>query len=248
MGEEKRIILDVQNMKKSFGGLMAVNDVSFQIMEGEILGMIGPNGAGKTTVFNLISGFLKPDAGLVRFRDEVITGLRPDQISHKGLGRTFQIPQVFAKFSLLQNVMVGCFARTYVRSLAKRNAERILKAMGLFNKAEILAKKINLIDRKRLELAKAMSIEPQLILMDELMAGLTPTEIKEALVLVDQIRSSGVTIILIEHVMDVVMSVSDRVIVLHHGSKISEGSPEAVCKDKVVIDAYLGEEEPLCWR
>ena len=222
---------------------MAINDVSFQVKKGEILAIIGPNGAGKTTLFSLISGFLKADEGKVKFKDEVINNLRPDQISHIGVARTFQIPQIFPKFTLLQNVMIGCFNNTPKLYQAKQRAEKILSETGLLDKANISAKKVNLIDRKRLELAKALSIGPQLILMDELMAGLSPEEMKETMVFVNQIRYSGVTIILIEHVMQIVMSISDRIIVLNHGRKIAEGCPEGVCREKVVIEAYLGGED-----
>jgi len=239
----KRPILEVFEVSKGFGGIAAVNEVSFSVFSGELVGLIGPNGAGKTTLFNIVSGFLKPDKGIIKFGDRDITGIRADIISRLGIARTFQIPQIFGKLSLLQSVMVGFLVRRLSPLKAREEASRILTMVGLADKAELKGNKLNVIDKKRLELAKALSLNPTLLLIDEVMGGLTPLETEEASVIINKIRSVGTTIIFIEHAMDVVMSISDRIIVFNQGRKISEGSPKHVCNNRQVIQAYLGGED-----
>ncbi len=238
-------LLSTRNLTKNFGGLVAVNDVSFDLARGETLGIIGPNGAGKSTLFALLTGFLTPDAGQVIFNDCLLRGLRPDQISHMGLVRTFQIMQNFPLLSTLENVMVGAFLRVRKTAQARRRAYEVLQRVGLANNANVLAKNLTMLDQKRLEIAKVLATNPNLILADETMAGLTPLEIQHAVSLIKNLRSDGISFILIEHVMEVIMALSDRILVLHHGTKISEGTPQEVAHDKEVIDAYLGEEEAL---
>lgn len=235
-------LLAVEGLTKTFGGLRAVADVTFQVDAGLILGLIGPNGAGKTTTFSLISGFEKPSAGEIHFRGERITGLSPDVICLKGLTRTFQIMQSFPKLTALQNVMIGAYARETSVSGARHRALEIMTKLGMLSRAEELAKNLTLADLKRLEIAKALATSPRLLLLDEVVSGLTPTEVDELVRLIRQVRDEGVTIIMIEHVMQAVMALSDRIVVLHHGQKIFEGTPQESAKDRRVIDAYLGEE------
>jgi branched-chain amino acid transport system ATP-binding protein len=235
-------ILSVCNLTKSFGGLVAVNEVSFDLKSGETLGIIGPNGAGKTTLFALLTGFLKPDRGEIIFENQALNGLKPHEISNRGLVRTFQIVQNFSELSTLENIMVGAFLRSKSSSEARREAQGILERVGLEDKAGVPAKKLTMLDQKRLEIAKVLATKPKVILADETMAGLTPVEIERAVDLIKTLRNEAITFILIEHVMQVVMSLSNRIVVIHHGSKIAEGSPQEIVKDKRVIDAYLGED------
>jgi branched-chain amino acid transport system ATP-binding protein len=238
-------LLSTRNLTKNFGGLVAVNDVSFDLQQGETLGVIGPNGAGKSTLFALLTGFLTPDAGQVIFADSPLKGFSPDQICHMGLVRTFQIMQNFPLLSTLENVMVGAFLRLRKTAQARHKAHEVLERVELANNANVLAKNLTMLDQKRLEIAKVLATNPKLILADETMAGLTPVEIQHAVNLIKNLRSDGISFILIEHVMEVIMALSDRILVLHHGTKISEGTPQEVANDKEVIDAYLGEEEAL---
>ena len=235
-------IMSVCNLTKSFGGLVAVNEVSFDLKSGETLGIIGPNGAGKTTLFALLTGFLKPDRGEIIFENQALNGLKPHEISNRGLVRTFQIVQNFSELSTLENIMVGAFLRSKSSSEARREAQGILERVGLEDKAGVPAKKLTMLDQKRLEIAKVLATKPKVILADETMAGLTPVEIERAVDLIKTLRNETITFILIEHVMQVVMSLSNRIVVIHHGSKIAEGSPQEIVKDKRVIDAYLGED------
>ena len=235
-------ILSVNKISKSFGGLVAVEEVSFEVKAGETLGIIGPNGAGKTTLFGLLTGFLKPDGGEILFENYAINGLTPHEISGRGLVRTFQIVQNFSALSTLENVMVGAFLRAKSSSQARREAQKILERVGLQGKAEAPAKELTMLDQKRLEIAKVLATKPKAILADETMAGLTPVEMEGAVDLIKGLRSEGITFILIEHVMQVVMSLSSRILVIHHGSKIAEGSPQEIVRDRRVIDAYLGED------
>ena len=235
-------LLEVEDLTKTFGGLTAINQVEFSTTEGEILGLIGPNGAGKTTLFNLITGCLKPDRGTIQFRGEEIQGLTPHEISRKGIGRTFQIAKSFSHMSTLDNVMVGGFIHNRDIKNVKDAALEILEFTGLTAQRDALAENLIIGDLRRLEIAKAMATKPTLLLLDEVMAGLNPTETEEAIDIIRKIRDRGITILIVEHVMHAIMSLSDRVIVVHHGERIAEGIPEEVTKNAEVIEAYLGED------
>lgn len=235
-------LLEVHNITKRFGGLVAVNDLSLSVNKGEILGMIGPNGAGKTTAFNMISGYYQPNEGRVVFDSKDITGFRPDQVCKLGLARTFQVVKPFPHLSVLDNVIVGAYNRTNNKQEAGKKAQEILDFLGMRNMTEQLAGGLSVAGRKRLEIAKVLATEPKMILLDEAMAGLRPKETDEIIELVRQISQQGVALLLVEHVMKVIMSLADRIVVIHHGEKIAEGEPQQVVQDKAVIDAYLGEE------
>jgi branched-chain amino acid transport system ATP-binding protein len=235
-------LLVVDRLTKTFGGLRAVSQVSFAVEAGTIVGVIGPNGAGKTTTFSLISGFQRPTSGEVIFNGQRITGLSPDAICLRGMTRTFQIMQSFPKLTVLRNVMIGAYARHNSVAAARRQALAVLERLDLADRAESLARNLTLADLKRLEIAKALATEPKLLLLDEVVSGLTPTEVDELVAIVAGIRAGGTTIIMIEHVMQAVMALSDVIVVLHHGEKIFEGTPRAAASDPRVVEAYLGEE------
>ena len=238
-------MLKIEGLYKSFGGLTAIKNLDFTADEGEIVGLIGPNGSGKTTLFNLISGLLKPDAGKITFNNRDITGIRPHQICQAGIARTFQLVKPFTRMSPLQNVMVGrAYGTEPVQSMrqARLESEEILAFTGLARKLVPMAAMLSLVDRKRLEIARALATRPKLLLLDEMMAGLNPTEMEEAIRLVKEISDSGITLIVVEHVMKAVLGISDRVIVLNVGEKIAEGTPQEVASNRQVIEAYLGEE------
>ncbi len=235
-------LLAVQGVSKRFGGLVAVQDVSLELAEGEILGLIGPNGAGKTTLFNLISGTLAPSQGRIVFAGQEITGLPPHRICALGIARTFQIARPFARLSVLENVRIGAFLRHPHPDAAEARAREIVDRVGLGRYRDLPAAALTTAGRKRLELARALATEPRLLLLDEVMAGLTPTESQEFVALVRQIREEGITLLVIEHVMKAIMSLSDRVAVLHHGELIAVDPPDVVARDPRVIEAYLGEE------
>jgi branched-chain amino acid transport system ATP-binding protein len=237
-------LLEVDGITKHFGGLAAVSRVNLQVDEGKVIGLIGPNGAGKTTLFNLLSGALKPNSGAIRFRGEDITGLGPHQICRKGLARTFQSVKVFGAMPVCQNVLVGAIFGSPGRVALKEAGEevaRLLEFVGLTAARAIPAKDLTLANQKRLEVARALATRPSLLLIDELMAGLNPTEVAQAMDLVAAIRQQGTTVLIIEHVMKAIMSICDRIAVLHHGEKIAEGTPQEIANSRTVVEIYLGE-------
>jgi len=235
-------LLEVDQLTKNFGGLMANDHVDLIVREGEIVGLIGPNGAGKTTLFNCIAGFYPPSSGTVRFKGENITGLPSNEVCRKGIARTFQIVRIFKDMSVLDNIMVGAFNRTGSASQARKQALEVLDFCGLLSKQEMLAGGLTIANKKRLEVAKAYATRPALLMLDEAMAGLNQTETVEAVELIKKIQKSGVTIVLVEHVMEVVMPISNRVVVLEYGRKIAEDTPEKVIHNEEVIKAYLGDK------
>lgn len=234
-------LLKIEGISKSFGGLQAINNVSFNIGKGEILALIGPNGAGKTTLFNLIMGFFYPDTGKVIFTGDNIVGLTPHEICARGIARTFQIVKPFLTIPVFDNVVVGALNKKKKMRQAKKRAEEILDFVGLSDKKRTLASALTLPDRKRLELARALATDPKLLLLDEMMAGLTPAEIDRLIELFKVVNKQQITILLIEHVMRGVMALSQRIVVLNCGEKIAEGYPEEVMNNPKVLKAYLGE-------
>ncbi len=234
-------ILQVKNLTMKFGSLAAVDDVSLSVRRGEIIGLIGPNGAGKTTFFNCLTGYLTPQNGAVQFGGRTITGLRPNRICRLGLARTFQIVQVFREMTAWENVIVGAFCRTAGSAEAYRETMEILKFTGLYEKKDSLVGNLTIADHKRLEISKALATKPQLLMLDEAMAGLNATETIAAIDLIKKIRDRGITLIVVEHVMEVIMSISERVVVFDSGKKIAEDAPDKIVKNPRVIEAYLGE-------
>ena len=235
-------LLDVQKLTKRFGGLTANDQVDLLVNEGEIVGLIGPNGAGKTTLFNCIAGFYPPSGGTVHFQGENITGLPSNEVCLRGIARTFQVVRIFKEMTVLDNVLVGAFNRTNSALRARQKALEVLDFCGLAVKKNMLAGGLTIADKKRLEVAKAFATEPTLLMLDEAMAGLNQTETAEAVALVKKIQQSGTTILLVEHVMEVVMPISNRVVVLDYGRKIAEDVPEKIINQEEVIKAYLGDK------
>jgi len=234
-------ILSVDGVNKHFGGIIAVRGLSFDVQAGEVVGLMGPNGAGKTTLINIISGEYRPDSGTVTFKGNSITGLPPHRICHLGIGRTYQIPQPFAKLTALQNIAVAAiYGRGLSKSAAEHEAANILTIVGLLEKKDMRAGNLEEISLKRLELARVLAAHPTLLMIDEVAAGLTEAEIPLLLDLLKQIHEMGITIILIEHVMKVMMKAVDRIIVMDEGMKIAEGKPNEVMENKKVIEAYFG--------
>lgn len=233
--------LEVQGITKKFGGLVANEDITFSVADGEILSIIGPNGAGKSTLFNCLTGFYKPDAGKVVFRGNNITGASAHAVCKMGIARTFQIVQVISDMTVLENVMTGAFLRTYNNRQVREKAGEILRFVGLYEKRDYLGTDITIADKKRLEVAMALGTEPTLLMLDEAMAGLTKVELREMIALLRKVRESGTTLIIVEHVMEAVMELSDRVVVINSGRNIVEGAPKEVVRNPEVIQAYLGE-------
>ncbi len=237
--------LAVETLSKRFGGLLVIQNLSFSVSEGEILGVIGPNGSGKTTLFNLITGFLKADSGRIRFLGHEMINRRPSSICKLGITRTFQLVKPFVRLTALENVMAGrAYGREPARNLkqARREAMEILDLVHLGGKKDVAAAHLQLIDRKRLEIARALATKPNLLLLDEVFAGLNPAEVEEALNLVMTIKRLGITLMIVEHVIKIILGVSHRVLVLSSGVKIFEGPPEEAIKDQRVVKAYLGED------
>jgi branched-chain amino acid transport system ATP-binding protein len=235
-------ILALERVTKRFGGLTAVSEVSFTVPTGEILGIIGPNGAGKTTLFNVISGYYRPESGRVVFAGHDVTGQAPHAICRLGLTRTFQLVKPFGNLSVIDNVMIGALTRLPTISAARLEAERVVETCGLASHAGSHARTLPIGLRKRLEVARALATRPRLLLLDEVMAGLNPTELGAMIELIRRLHADGLTLIVIEHIMAAMMRLAQRIVVLHHGEAIAEGAPAAITQDRRVVDAYLGEE------
>jgi len=236
-------MLEVQGLMKSFGGLMAIHHLNLAIEEGEIVGLIGPNGAGKTTLFNLVSGFLRPDSGKIIFKGENITGLKPHVVCKKGIARTFQIVKPFPKLTTFRNIRIGAYHRSSSsRKIIDKKVEEILNFLGLAEKKKMLGSDLTIADRKNLELGRALATGPQLLLLDEIMGGLNPVEQEKMVNIVQRLNQEGITLLVIEHNMRVIMSLSQRIVVLNYGEKIAEGSPEEVARNQNVIKVYLGDQ------
>jgi branched-chain amino acid transport system ATP-binding protein len=235
-------MLRLERVTKRFGGLTAVREVSFEVAPGDLLGIIGPNGAGKTTLFNLIAGYYAPDEGRVLFDGRDISGQPPHMICRVGLTRTFQLVKPFGNLSVLDNVLIGALTRLPRLAHARAEAERVVATCGLGAHAGARAKALPIGLRKRLEVARALATRPRLLLLDEVMAGLTPSELAGMIDLVRRLHAEGLTLIVIEHIMAAMMRLAHRILVLHHGERIAEGPPETIARDRRVIDAYLGEE------
>jgi branched-chain amino acid transport system ATP-binding protein len=236
-------LLSIDGVSKRFRGVLAVEQVSFRVASGSIAAVIGPNGAGKTTLFNLIAGTLAPDGGSIVFAGERIDGLHPDQVCRRGIGRTFQLVRPFPALSVEDNVIVGALLHRQDPTVARRRAHEVLSQLDLFDKRYQRASVLTLPDRKRLEVARALATDPKLLLLDEVMAGLRPVETDRMVSILRELnRATGLTILLIEHVMRAVMALAERVLVLHHGAPIAEGAPAAVVRDPAVVQSYLGAE------
>jgi len=236
------VMLSLEHVTKRFGGLTAVRDVTLEVRTGDLLGVIGPNGAGKTTLFNLIGGYYRPDEGRIAFDGRDVTGQPAHAIALLGLTRTFQIVKPFGNLSVLDNVMIGALTRRASTREARADAQRVIDVCGLGPHAAARARALPLALRKRLEVARALATQPRLLLLDEVMAGLNPTELAAMVELVRRLHAEGLTLIVIEHIMAAMMRLAQRIVMLHHGEKIAEGTPREIASDRRVIDAYLGEE------
>ncbi|PYN96455.1 MAG: ABC transporter ATP-binding protein [Candidatus Rokuibacteriota bacterium] len=235
-------MLTLESVSKRFGGLTAVRAVSLEVREHDLVGIIGPNGAGKTTLFNVISGYFRPEEGRVVFAGRDVTGWAPHDVCRLGLTRTFQIVKPFGNLSVIDNVMIGSLTRVTSVRTARADAERVVETCGLAPYASARAKALPIALRKRLEVARALATRPRLLLLDEVMAGLNPTELGGLVDLIRRLHAEGLTLIVIEHIMAAMMRLAERIVVLHHGEKIAEGAPAQIVGDRRVVDAYLGEE------
>jgi branched-chain amino acid transport system ATP-binding protein len=235
------MLLEARHLSKAFGSFMAVDDASIAIRAGEVLGLIGPNGAGKSTLFNCLTGDVDPTSGTVHFEGRDVTALRPERRALLGIARTFQVPLTFESMTVLDNVMIGAFLRYPAAEAARAKARQVLARVGLAAASDAPAKSLGTPGRKRLEIARALASEPKVLLLDEAMAGLTPAEIRTAIDLVRQIHASGMTLLIVEHIMEVIISLADRVVVFHQGREIARGTPDEVTSDAHVIEAYLGK-------
>ncbi len=234
-------LLEIKDVSKQFGGLAALTDVTYSVRKGEILGLIGPNGAGKTTLFNCVNGFYPPTKGEVFFKGEKISGLQPYQICKRGMGRTFQVVKPLQRMSVLDNVIASSFLRARTKAGAKELAAKALQFTGLYEDRDVISKGLPLGKRKKLEITRALATQPEFLLLDESFAGLNPSEQDEMITIIRKVREQGITIMVIEHHMKVIMSLSDRIVVLNYGQKIAEGTPKEIGNHPQVIEAYLGE-------
>ncbi len=235
------MLLKVEELTKSFGGLMAIDSMSFGVEKGSIIGLIGPNGAGKTTLFEVISGFQRPTNGTCYFKEERIDNLKPHKICFRGIGRTFQIPQIFPSFTVFETVLVAALLHLSIQEARDRTHD-VLETVGLSAKAEEITENLTIPEQKRLEVGRALASNPELLLLDEVMSGLNVVESKEMIELIKRLQDQGMTFILVEHVMHIIMGLCERIVVLNFGKKIAEGTPEEIANNEQVIEAYLGRE------
>ena len=235
--------LEIRKVSRFFGGIAAIKDVSFEVRKGEILGLIGPNGAGKTTMFNVVNGFYHPSRGEVYFKDQKVSGFKPHQICRRGIARTFQVVKPLQRMSVLDNVIASSFLRAKDKNQAVEIARESLQFTGLYEDRDVISRGLPLGKRKRLEIARALATRPELLLLDESFAGLNPAELDESIGIIRKIKEKGITIMIIEHHMKVIMALSDRIVVLNYGEKIAEGSPLEIRNNPLVVEAYLGEAQ-----